>query len=155
VAQKAPEGARWFDKTPQNVYGVLLIAHQFPRARFIHIVRNPLNVIASLRTSKIMEIKEVIGAVNYWLEAAIIIKSIKPLLGERLFEITYDRFTNDPEQSVAEIFYFIGENKAPITFNLSEIRPEHDRYKEVLLPWEIEVTRRLCGELAADYGFVI
>ena len=48
---------RWFDKTPQNVYGSAMIASEFPRAKFVHIVRNPLNVVSSLRIGKVVKIE--------------------------------------------------------------------------------------------------
>src|SRR5262245_40208202 len=35
------EVGRWFDKTPQNIYGIFLISHLYPDAKFIHIHRHP------------------------------------------------------------------------------------------------------------------
>ncbi len=48
LAGQSKEGVRWFDKSPQNVYGLPLLSHDYPSAKFVHIVRNPLNVVASL-----------------------------------------------------------------------------------------------------------
>ncbi len=59
------QGARWFDKTPQNVYGILLISSLFPDAKFIHIHRNPLNVVTSLLQGKVMPVHPLKGAINY------------------------------------------------------------------------------------------
>lgn len=39
----------WLEKTPEHVYFVRDILDYLPDARFIHIVRNPLDVIASMR----------------------------------------------------------------------------------------------------------
>ncbi|MCB1617022.1 MAG: sulfotransferase, partial [Pseudomonadales bacterium] len=44
-AMNNPKG-RWFDKTPQNIYGITMINYYYPTAKFIHIYRNPLNVVA-------------------------------------------------------------------------------------------------------------
>jgi hypothetical protein len=44
----SPDPYRWIDKTPQNIYGGALILAEFPGARLLHIVRNPLNVVASM-----------------------------------------------------------------------------------------------------------
>ena len=45
---------RWFDKTPQNIYGLTLLSAVYPEAKFVCIVRHPLNVVASLKRGKVM-----------------------------------------------------------------------------------------------------
>ena len=64
---------RWFDKTPQNVYGILLLGYMYPNAKFLHIYRNPLNVVSSLKEGRVMAKHEVKGGINYWLESMIMI----------------------------------------------------------------------------------
>ena len=152
-AQKAPEGARWFDKTPQHVYGAILLADQFPDSKFIHIVRHPLNVISSLRTSKVMNIQSIVGASNYWLESAIIMKHFRKLVGDRLLEIRYAEFTDTPKEHLDRIFAFIDEDPAPMTFNLKKIKPETARWEKVLPAHDIDKARAICGDLATEYGF--
>ncbi|MEM9014224.1 MAG: sulfotransferase [Pseudomonadota bacterium] len=152
-ANNAPDDARWFDKTPQNIYGAALIAEYFPTAKFIHIVRNPLNVVTSLRSSTVMVIKETVGAANYWLESAIIMQSLKHLVGDRLYEVTYDRFTNDPKNEIAKILDFLGENASELTFNFNKIRPEPNKFEKVLPPEDIEMVRKICADHASRYGF--
>ena len=152
-AQNAPSGARWFDKTPQNVYGAFMLAHEFPDARFIHIVRHPLNVITSLRTSEVMVIKETVGAANYWYEAAMIMKAFAPHVGNRLLEIKYEDFSREPELSLERICSFVGENVDELTFDLQKIRPEPHKYRKVLNETDIGIAREICGSLAREYGF--
>ncbi|HFC30012.1 MAG TPA: sulfotransferase, partial [Oceanospirillales bacterium] len=60
---------RCFDKTPQNVYGLPLIKAYFPAAKIVHIVRNPLNVVASLKKGRGLLPQNIIGAINFWKEA--------------------------------------------------------------------------------------
>ncbi|MEM6899503.1 MAG: sulfotransferase [Pseudomonadota bacterium] len=152
-AQNAPPDARWFDKTPQNVYGALLIAHDFPTAKFIHIVRNPLNVISSLRTSGVMEIKETVGAANYWLEAAIIMRSLRVLLGDRLLELNYEKFTTNPKSEIRKVMDFVEEDSDELEFDLKQIKREKNRYVSTLSDEDIDIARRICGGLAKEYGF--
>ena len=63
------EGRRWFDKTPQNVYGLLLMSGLYPDAGFVHIHRHPYNVVASLKQGRVMAAHELRGAVAYWTES--------------------------------------------------------------------------------------
>ncbi|MEM9704521.1 MAG: sulfotransferase [Pseudomonadota bacterium] len=154
-AQNAPAGARWFDKTPQNVYGAFLIAHQFPEARFIHIVRNPLNVIASLKGSEVMTVKQIVGAANYWLEAAIMMQSLKGLYPDRVFEMRYDQFTADPAPFIQSIFDFIGEDASGVGYKMRKIKPEKNKYKKLLTADDLEFANEICGDMAKAYGFDI
>lgn len=155
-AQNAPPGARWFDKTPQHVYGALLIAHQFPDAKFIHIVRDPRNVVSSLRTSdQVMTIKETVGAANYWLEAAIIMKSLKQLLGDRLHELHYQAFTANPKTEIDLIMTFLDEDSNQIRFDLNKVKPEKNKYRSTLPDEDIDIIREICGSIASDYGYTI
>lgn len=153
-SQNAPSSARWFDKTPQHVYGGLLIAHQFPNSKFIHIVRNPLNVISSLRTSTVMTVKEIVGASNYWLEAAIIMKYLKTLLGNRLLEISYENLTSDPNRYTDKVVTFIDENPQEITFDFNIIKREKNNYRKTLSKNDIDIAREICGDMANHYGFI-
>ena len=153
-AQNAPPNSRWFDKTPQNAFGALLLTQQFPQSKIVHIVRNPLNVMASLRTSKVMTIKEPVGSANYWLESTTILHTLKKLIEDRLFEISYHQFTNHPKESLEEICEFLEEDATQIKFNLKKIKPEKNKYKTVLTADDIEIARSICGSLAKEYGYV-
>lgn len=152
-AQNAPPGARWFDKTPQNVYGAFMLAHEFPDARFIHIVRNPLNVISSLRTSKVMVVEDILGAANYWYEAAMMMKAFAPHVGGRLLEITYEEFSCEPKACLSRLCDFLGEDVDRLTFDFGEIRPEPNRHRTVLDAEDLKIAREICGGLARAYGF--
>lgn len=153
-AQNAPPGSRWFDKTPQHAFGAFLLAHQFPTAQFIHIVRHPLNVIASLRTSKkVMHIEKAIPAANYWYESLTMMKALKSSVPDRFFEIRYDTFTENPQSSIAEIFDFIDEDPDQLTFHLRDIHREKNKFTKVLETEDISIARGICGELAKEYGF--
>jgi len=62
IEKNKPEATRWFDKTPQNVYGAAMIAAEFPGSKILHIVRNPLDVVSSLRIGKIVKVENLVGA---------------------------------------------------------------------------------------------
>lgn len=103
-----PEG-RWFEKTPQHVYNLLLLSEAYPEAKFVHLVRNPLNVVVSLMKGEVMPALELRGAINYWREAAMILSQYRKLAPQRLLELHYEDLLRDPDAQVLAILSFIGE----------------------------------------------
>jgi hypothetical protein len=151
--RKQAVDARWFDKTPQNIYGLPLLIHDFPTARFIHIVRNPLNVSASLLEGKVMAVPSVVAAANYWNEAVAIFNTLRPLIESRCFEIRYEDFTGRPLEEGARLADFLGVAVAPLTMRLNTVHAERNRYKEVLTAAEVEVIADVCEEWARRYEY--
>lgn len=113
--RKNPQG-RWFDKTPQNVYGVLLLAEAYPAAKFLHIVRNPLNVATSLMKGEVMPELSSRAAANYWLEAAMILSQYRKLAPDRIIEIKYEDLLQDPVVQISSLLEFVGEQVALFPF---------------------------------------
>lgn len=148
-----PDG-RWFDKSPQHVYGMLLIGRLFPYSKFIHIVRNPLNVIASLRIGKDIHVPEFLGALNYWMESMHIIDEYKKGFPERIIEVRYEDLVNYPDNILLSILEFLGEMETRIDFKKVKLRKESEKYLEVLETEEIEITKRVCKHYMDKYGFV-
>lgn len=107
--RKNPSG-RWFEKTPQHVYNILLLSEAYPAAKFVHVVRNPLNVAVSIMAGKVMPAQELRGAINYWLEAAMILAQYRKLAPQRLLELRYEDLIREPEERIASILRFVGED---------------------------------------------
>ncbi len=143
----------WFDKTPQNVYGIALIRAEFPEARFLHLVRNPLNVAASLKLGKVMKVDDVHGACNYWLEAVTIIQQFAPVLGDSLLEMRYEDITTDPRGSMATLLNFSGLGDQLDLYSEADVHHERNQFSKVLTKAEQGVVRRRCKTLAATYGY--
>lgn len=144
---------RWFDKTPQNIYGILLIGQQFPDSRIIHIYRNPLNVVASLFEGKVMALRDMTAATSYWNEAMAIMSAYRKLAGERLLEISYEAFTSDPVAGTRCILEFIGEDPGAIRDPGKGIHPERNRYRDLLSEEQVEEVKRRCNPWFGEYGY--
>lgn len=143
----------WFDKTPQNVYGVSLMRAQFPKARFLHLVRNPLNVVASLKLGKVVNVKDIHGACNYWLEAVSIMKQMAPVLKGDLLEMRYEDVTGDPVSSMETLLTFSRLGDSMSLYKRRDAHEERNRYSDILTGKEQMVVRRRCRELAESYGY--
>ena len=150
--QGNPDG-RWFDKTPQNIYGILLISQMMPDAKFIHIYRNPLNVVASLFEGKVLSISDMAGATSYWNETMSIMEEYKKIGGDRVLEIAYERVTDKPRQAMREILDFLDEDPGQLELPKGFVHPEKDKYKRVLTREDIKEIKRRCMPFLKNYGY--
>jgi hypothetical protein len=154
VAQDNLDG-RWFDKTPQNIYNILLLGYMYPTARFVHIYRNPLNVVASLKEGKVMAKHDTKGAVNYWVESMIMINEYKKIPGakERFIEIRYEDMVENPKPNLERIFEFVGEDPALMDYKSVSTHKERDKYKKILSEVEIEYVLKMTEPFRSQYGY--
>jgi len=153
IERRKPGARRWFDKTPQNVYGAAMIASQVPKARFIHIVREPVNVCASLRIGKVMKVERLTGAINYWRESVDIVNTIKRGFPGRVHELKYEDLVRDPLPQIRSIMTFLDEAWEPSYFESFSFRESDHAQEGVLLPAEIERIERQCALGRQRYGY--
>ena len=148
-------GGRWFDKTPQNVYGLLLLNHFYPTAKIIHLYRNPLNVVASLRTGAVMQKHSLRGAINYWMESMILLDQFKKIPGvaAKLMEVSYEDVVTDPKTHIASLLQFLGEDPARLDSSKLATLPERHKYKKVLSRAEIDEVKAGCEPFYSNYGY--
>lgn len=145
-------GKRWFDKTPQHVYGLLLIAAEFPDSKIINIYRNPLNVVASLKRGKVMKEDNIIAAANYWREAIMIFKEYEKGHPDRTMNVAYEELTQDPAKHLNAILTFVGEEEFFNDKNSQFVKPEANRYREILSEKDIAVAREVCDPVVGRFG---
>jgi hypothetical protein len=148
-----PRAARWFDKTPQNVYGVTMILSEFPRSKLLHIVRNPLDVVASLKRGETMHVPQLVGACNYWREAVEIMQVISKSHPRRVYEVRYEDLTADLPAELSRLFEFLGEEYDPTDFSGVPVTPAMHDHEQLFTPEERAKIARLCTRLAKPYGY--
>jgi hypothetical protein len=145
--------ARLYDKTPQNVYGMFLINAIYPKAKFIHIYRNPLNVVASLVEGKVMPAHSLRGAINSWVECMLLIKQFKQFKPELLLEVCYEDLTADPDPHLKAILEFVDEDYSLLPSQKSKTHPEKNKYKKTLSEQEIRIVLDKCEPFLSEYGY--
>lgn len=150
---KGLEGRRWFDKTPQNVYGMLLLSAVYPQARFVHIHRHPLNVVASLKAGKVMARHSLIGAINTWLEAVAIVQQFEKAWPERLLNVSYEHLTTDPRGELNRVLTFLGEEPISRIGTGIRVHPEKNKYLDELTASEMEMVRSMLAGPMGRYGY--
>ena len=104
-AQGRPE-ARWGDKTPINTQFLDKIVRVFPRAQFVHIVRDPRATVASYMQAGLKSLDE---SIDTWRNAVANVDAVARGLGPRgLLEIRYEDLVTKPEATVREVCGFLG-----------------------------------------------
>jgi hypothetical protein len=152
-AAKQTHAARWFDKTPQNVYGMLLLSAVYPDASFVHIVRHPLNVVASLKAGKVMAKHSLVGAINTWLEAVSIVRQFESAWPERVITIRYEDLTESPEGTLGNVLTFLAEAPVEVSPVLGRVHSEKNKYMDELTSEEIATVREHLSTLMQVYGY--
>ncbi len=145
--------SRCFDKTPQNVYGLPLIKAYFPDAKIIHIVRNPLNVISSLKQGRGLLPQTLTAAINFWKESILIINTLKPLLKDNLHEFKYEDLTRNPSREITQLLDFLNEDQVDMSSVIESIIPAKNSYLDVLDEAEINIVRDELHDLMNIYGY--
>jgi len=109
MRKKAPGKTRWGDKNPQYVWHMKMLKDLFPKAQFIHIIRDGRAVYhsfinANRKHGKIYPDTPWSAAV-YWKSA---VNAPNKFLGNRdYFEIFYEKLVMNPERQLKSICQFL------------------------------------------------
>lgn len=119
------QGRRLFtDKLPSNYLNLGFIARALPTARFIHLVRDPLQVgLSSLRTlfgTACAYSYDQLDFVHHYRNYRGLMAHWRGLLGERLLDVSYEDLVRRPEQESARIAAFCGLEYRPSMLAIGE-----------------------------------
>jgi hypothetical protein len=116
------EGKRiWCEKTPMYVHHISLLAAAFPRAKFIHVIRDGRDCAASF--NRRWQFNPIRTAYR-WRQAVQAGRSQGAQLESRYFEVRYERLTESPEDVFREICEFLELPYEPAILKLSRQRPQ-------------------------------
>jgi hypothetical protein len=101
---------RWIEKTPGNAGAIGRILSHWPRARILHIIRDPRDVYASMIESRKWTVPEdfarrwvgIVAAARNWLAGQ---GGSHPAY----YELRYERLVRSPEAETRKILDFLGE----------------------------------------------
>lgn len=97
---------RWGEKTPMYVQHIELLSFYFPYAQFIHIFRDGRDVAQSLHRRYKREPK---CTIYRWKKLSAMGRQQGKIIGsDRYMEIKYEELTNNPENTLRNICYFLG-----------------------------------------------
>ena len=104
--QKSEGVKRWGDKTPINTIYIDKVYKVFPKAQYIHIVRDPLDVVCSYVKANLYDSHE--PAALFWKEATTKARRLgKRLSSNQYLEIQYEDLVREPKQELMRICDFL------------------------------------------------
>jgi hypothetical protein len=94
----------WGDKTPLNSYHASKIVRVFPDARFIHLIRDPVDVLYSYLDRGLFD--DLPSAVDRWRSS---IKAVQDFsaTSDAVFDVRYEDLVSEPESTVASVTRFL------------------------------------------------
>lgn len=113
---------QWGDKTPLNTLNIESISETFPNAFFVHLVRNPWDVVASY--VKMGRFGDLESAAKRWNDSHERCCELrKRLQGDRFFRIDYEKFVQDPVVWTHKVLDFahVEKRKIPITVSAESL----------------------------------
>lgn len=174
---------RWAEKTPQNVRRIAWIFRHFPKAKFIHVIRDGRDAVCSIRTHpkfRVVNGAQVVTGIRRALQPCIeswlrdTAAGIKWRGHANYCEARYEDLVTAPEATLRKLCGFIGEpfddamlryhelgggSRDPMTFitNVEATEPLKTsaigRWRRDLSPEELEQFSRLAAERMTQLGY--
>lgn len=162
--------ARWIDHTPNNIRYFAQLAETFPTARFVHLVRDPRAVAASLKPLDWGPNHSQTCA-TFWLQQISFGLAAEASLGERIHRIRYEDLVERPESTMEPLCRFLGLDFSSATlqgdgfavprYTRSQHRlvgqpPARARahaWEQALSKREIELVETACCDLLPYFGY--
>lgn len=112
---------RWADKTPLNVNWMPVTLKVFPKARFIHMLRDGTDVISSWLKMNGFTLK---GRALRWKSAVRTARQFSEAHPQRLLEVRYEDLVREPETTVRHICSFLKLDFTPAM--MESLAPEEE-----------------------------
>lgn len=171
---------RWAEKTPQNVRYIGWIFDRWPKAKFIHVIRDGRDTVCSIRTHPRFRIIEgekiptgicrpLQPCIESWLHDTA--SGLKWRGNPAYLEVRYEELVQNPEPTLRRVCEFIGEPFDPALLhyheqprdstnfitNVAATKPLKTsaigRWRENMKPEELALFNRLAGTRMAELGY--
>lgn len=159
---------RWGDKTPGYLRYLPMLAHHFPTAQFVHVVRDGRDVAASLPEFRFGPPTAISGA--FWWRRAVSLGRRRGhrLLPDRYHEVCLEDLVADPVNVVKTVCAYLGEDYEPAMLDYPERPlPRGHAHRHLAKPptadlrdWQAGLSRRnrraveaVCRPVLATLGY--
>ena len=147
------------ETTPHTLLHMETLAEIFPRARFIHVVRDGRDVVGSLLQrdwmdpatgEKVWCCQTPKAAAEYWVHVVDAIREQGSRLPGRYLEVSYEELIAHPEASMRVVLAFLGETWDSAVLNSIVAEPEVMDGDAVAIAEAIEGTPRCQPQLGSE-----
>lgn len=158
----------WADKTPENIRRVDFVWRHFPRARFVHMIRDGRDVACSLRRQSWMKLADrgssdvTARCATYWVERV----SIRSTFANdpRYTELRYEDLVRNPEGTLRSLLDTLGldwsermllpdEDERGIAAAGPAFTSSVGRWRKELSNSEIATVKSIAGPLLVELGY--
>jgi hypothetical protein len=167
--------ARWGDKSPIYTSHVDLLAEIFPKAQFVHLIRDGRDAgLSALAAYPDRFYVDVYWAARSWRQRVEAARGAGAVLGPECYlEVRYEELTIDPEKVLRSVCSFLGEAYEPAMSqpqHLGEqllrphgrhapvrdpVRPNSGRWRTDLAPADQRLFHVVAGPLLRDLGYEV
>ena len=167
---------RWGEKTPGNLFYADVLIEMFPRAKFIHLVRDPRAGVSSMMKTSFFPKDIVFNAMSrhkFMTKGRSILEQAVP--EHQRTTLRYEDLVLEPEKTVRAICNFIEETfeegmmsfyqdsrqymkrDAAASFNKEATKPISadmlDKWRKVLRPEEVALVQHICKNEMREFGY--
>jgi len=150
---------RIVESTPHSLLHMGMLARLFPRARFVHVVRDGRDVAASLvqrdwmdpaTGQKVWCCEDIRSAARYWGHVVSAIREQAEALPGRYLEIRYEDLVNQPEFVLRHVAAFLGEAWDPAMMNTAstDVEATHE-----LASSDVKQITEEVGNILETFGY--
>jgi hypothetical protein len=136
---KSQPRARWVDGTPEYSFYVCGLRKLFPKARFIHIVRDVPSVVRSMLNFHRIAGNRLVAneeqAYDYWLRAVSACLKAEQAYGPRVvLRLRYSELVDAPETAMRSVLKFVGER-----YVTASLKPLQERINSSKVPADFKI----------------
>ena len=136
---KSQPRARWVDGTPEYSFYICGLRKLFPKARFIHIVRDVSSVVRSMLNFHRIAGNRLVAneeeAYDYWLRTVSACLKAEQAYGPRVvLRLRYSQLVDSPETAMRSVLKFVGER-----YVTASLKPLQERINSSKVPADFKI----------------
>lgn len=148
--------SQFVEKTPQHVLRLRWLLDHFPQSQFVHVYRDGRDCYASARSTNVPQRTNVVRFAWYWKRC---VKSrISIGENERITDVRYREFVEDPRQVTRELMGFLDQSFVPDQLDTGirsmDPRSERDVHSSLSEPVHSRSVERWRNELSRAEQFM-
>jgi len=120
----------WAQKATSYIFVAREILSSMPDARLIYMVRNPLDLCASIKRRHPEQDRLVALSVS-WRRGYELARACEAAYPERVLRVSYEQLASDPEPAMQRICRFLGVSYDPAVFEVPHTNPSERAYQHI------------------------